>query len=312
MVDRPTYPFALSLAGGMITAGIGSAFAEGFGSSFGTFDSEIFIVLTLACSAMIVLGAFLQYSGTPSLVRRGSLLVLIATLVAIPFTLFGVVAGGVLCVMGAVKGFRWNANSPAQMASAITIPKTAAKDTLSEPVEPDRSLSAIMFTDIVGYSSISHTDEDEALRIVESQRKIARPLLAKYGGREVKTIGDALLVEFPSAVEAVRCAIEVQKAIHDFDLIQPRRFKILLRIGIHVGDVVHSERDVYGDAVNVANRIEALAPPGGICISRQVFENVRSQVDLRFDSIGLQRLRNIADDYEVFNAVLPWKDTVGN
>lgn len=283
--------------------------AAGFGQAFpGSLTFPIFVVSGLVCSALVIVGATLQYSNEASRIRRGSILVLVFTVVGIPFTFFGFVLGGVLGIVGATLGFSLGGQPPIVLPSRSSTapPTSAAEGSLLESKEPERRLSAIMFTDLVGYSSISHVDEDEALRLVDEQRKIVRPLIAKHEGKEIKTIGDAFLVEFPSAVEAVRCAIDVQQSIHDFDLIKPRRVKTLLRIGIHVGEVVHSERDVYGDAVNVASRIQALAPPGGICVSRQAFENVRSQVDLQFNSIGLQRLRNIADDYEVFKADLPW------
>ncbi len=175
--------------------------------------------------------------------------------------------------------------------------------------EPDqRRLAAIMFTDIVGYTPLSQKNETLALELLEKNRAMLRSIFPKYHGREVKTIGDAFLVEFGSALEAARCAVEIQKALHDSDKGASPDIKISLRIGIHLGDVIHKGDDVYGDAVNIASRIEPLAPPGGICVSEQVFDHIRNKVELPLSSTGKHELKNVDLPIEVYSIGLPWKD----
>lgn len=154
-------------------------------------------------------------------------------------------------------------------------------------------MAAIMFTDIVGYTHLSQINESLALELVREHQRILRTFFVAHGGSEVKTMGDAFLIEFPSALEAVLCAVDVQKKMRErnADVAQSRRLE--LRIGIHVGDVVHEGNDIYGDAVNVASRIEPLAEPGGICISQQVLDQVRNKTSLRIEEIGEVELRNV-------------------
>jgi len=131
----------------------------------------------------------------------------------------------------------------------------------------DRRLAAIMFTDIVGYTRMSQSDERLALELLAEHRELVRPLLLSHGGTEIKTIGDAFLVEFKSALDGVLCAVEIQKQMSERNSSVPRERRLELRVGVHLGDVVHEGGDVYGDAVNVASRIEPLAESGGVCIS---------------------------------------------
>ncbi len=169
------------------------------------------------------------------------------------------------------------------------------------------NLAAIMFTDIVGYTSLTERDEDVAFKLLDDHRRIVRLQISAHNGKEVKTMGDAFLVEFGSAVEATSCAFKIQEALYKFNANQKPKERILLRIGIHLGDVIHSDKDVYGDAVNVASRIEGLSEPGGICISKEVYDSVRSKMrDVRFDSIGLKRMKNVQSDFEVFKVAMPW------
>jgi class 3 adenylate cyclase len=128
-----------------------------------------------------------------------------------------------------------------------------------------------MFTDVVGYTALTQRDEVLAMTLLEEHRTLVRPFFLKHNGREVKTIGDAFLVEFESALDAVRCSYDMQRALHELNSGRTADRKVQLRIGIHLGDVVHSQSDVYGDAVNVASRIQSIALPEGVCISVQVY-----------------------------------------
>jgi len=150
-----------------------------------------------------------------------------------------------------------------------------------------------MFTDIVGYTRMAQARESLALELLEEHRGVVRPLVTAHGGMEVKTIGDAFLIEFRSALEAVLCAVDIQRRMADRNSrVQPER-QVQVRVGVHLGDVVHAGGDVYGDAVNVASRIEPLAQPGGICLSQQVYDSIRNKSDLNVVKMGEVELKNV-------------------
>jgi adenylate cyclase len=178
----------------------------------------------------------------------------------------------------------------------------------------ERRLAAVMFTDIVGYTSLTQKNEAHAMELLTEQRNLVRPLLPRHGGREVKTIGDAFLVEFDSALEAVRCAYEIQQSIREFNSSRSVERRISLRIGVHLGDVIHSQNDVYGDAVNVASRIEPLASPGGVCITEQVHDQIKNKFELPLTSIGKKELKNVGEPVEVYRVLFPWEreETAGS
>jgi adenylate cyclase len=170
-----------------------------------------------------------------------------------------------------------------------------------------RRLAAIMYTDMVGYTALGQRNESLSLALVEEQRKMVRPILARHGGREIKTMGDAFLVEFPSAVDAVRCAYDIQRAAREFNLSLAADKRVHLRIGIHLGEVVEDQDDILGDAVNVASRIEKLAEEGGVSVTSHVYDQVQSKLDLQFASLGHQALKGVDKPVEVYKVVMPWR-----
>jgi adenylate cyclase len=161
-----------------------------------------------------------------------------------------------------------------------------------------------MFTDLVGFTRLGQRDEEAALRLRREHQEIARPIFSAHRGREVKTTGDGFLVEFPSAVESVRCAVELQGAIARRNAVPGQTEPIAVRVGIHVGDVVDDEGDIVGDAVNVASRIEPLAEPGGICVSGSVFDQVRNKVRFALQPLGPRALKHVDFPVEVYRVVL--------
>src|ERR1700746_2656123 len=170
-----------------------------------------------------------------------------------------------------------------------------------------RKLAAIMFTDMVGYSALSQRDDKLALELLEEHRRLLREIFPRFHGTEIKTIGDAFLVEFNSALEAAQCAIEIQRALGHRNHDVPAERHIELKIGIHIGDVVHRGGDVYGDGVNIASRIEQLAGAGGICVSMDVERQIRNAVETRFEKLAPTELKNISVPMELFRIVLPWE-----
>src|SRR5437773_7215182 len=177
---------------------------------------------------------------------------------------------------------------------------------MSESAE-QRKLAAIMFTDMVSYSSLSQRDSKLALELLEENRELLRGIVPRFNGTEIKTIGDAFLVEFNSALEAAQCAIEIQRTLakRNHDVTADRRIE--LKIGIHIGDVVHREGDVYGDGVNIASRIEPLAGAGGVCVSMDVERQIRNALEARFEKLAPTELKNISVPMDLFRIVLPWE-----
>ncbi len=170
-----------------------------------------------------------------------------------------------------------------------------------------RRLAVIMFTDMVGYSALTQRDEALALRLLDSHRQIVRPILAQHGGKEIKTIGDAFLVEFESALAAATCAVEIQRALHLHNAEVSADRQVRLRIGLHAGDVVHRENDVFGDGVNIAARIEPLAEAGGICLSEDVARQVQGKLEHPIIRLGSGELKNIALPVDITGSSCPGK-----
>lgn len=168
----------------------------------------------------------------------------------------------------------------------------------------NRRLAAIVFTDISGYTSLSQTDERAARGLIQEQDRLVRPLLEIHRGRLVKMIGDGLLLEFPNALDAVSCAVDLQRHIQERNARQPPP-ELRVRIGIHLGDIEEAGPDILGDAVNIASRIEPLAEPGGICLSSQVYDQVHNKVSVRLEKLGPQNLKGVRESVGVYRVVLP-------
>jgi adenylate cyclase len=166
-----------------------------------------------------------------------------------------------------------------------------------------RRLAAILAADVVGYSRLMETDEAATLAALKSRRKnVLDPLVAKHQGRIFKTTGDGVLVEFASAVNAVQCAVDLQQALAAANSGQPEDRQIVLRIGVNLGDVMVEGGDLYGDGVNIAARLEALAEPGGILVSGTVYDHIKSKVKVGLEDIGAQTLKNIAEPVRAYRA----------
>lgn len=167
-----------------------------------------------------------------------------------------------------------------------------------------RKLAAIMFTDIVGYSAMMQKDDTLTIELLEEHRILLRSIFPKHRGTEKDTAGDAFLVEFDSALNATSCAIEIQEAINKRNLTVPQERQLQLRIGIHLGDVVFREDKIFGDGVNIAARIEPLAEPGGICITREVYDLVKRKLNVEVISLGQKELRNIKDKIDIYEILV--------
>jgi TolB-like protein/cytochrome c-type biogenesis protein CcmH/NrfG len=169
-----------------------------------------------------------------------------------------------------------------------------------------------MFTDMVGFSARTQADEATALSVLDEHNRILRPVLSGFHGREVKAVGDGFLVEFESALDAVRCALDIQQALRSHNAGSPEERQIRIRIGIHVGDVVEANGDLFGDAVNIASRIEPLAQPGGICFTQQVYDQVQNKISSPIARLPPVALKNIRLPTPVYKIAQPGEtQTVG-
>ena len=171
-----------------------------------------------------------------------------------------------------------------------------------------RQLAAIMFTDMVGYSQQMQKDEGNALKLLEKQWEIVEPILQEFGGKRIKTIGDAFYTQFHSVLKALKCALEVQQILSSYNATRHFEEHVTLRIGIHLGDIEIKDGDAYGDGVNIAARIEPLAEPGGIAITEDVHRQVVNKIEYSFKPLGKPELKNIHQRFEVYQVILPWQD----
>src|SRR4051812_20308469 len=169
----------------------------------------------------------------------------------------------------------------------------------------ERRLAAILAADVAGYSRLMGQDEEGTLAALKAiRRELSDPKIAEHRGRIVKTTGDGLLVQFHSVVDAVRCAVEVQRGMAERNAAVPPDRHITFRVGIHQGDIIVEDGDIFGDGVNIAARLEGLAEPGGICVTRVVRDEVRDKLNVLFGDLGEQQVKNIARPVHVFAARL--------
>jgi adenylate cyclase len=164
----------------------------------------------------------------------------------------------------------------------------------------ERKLVAIMAADVVGYSRLMHDNEERALATLTAHRAIIDELIANGRGEIAGTAGDSVLAEFASVVDAVRCAVCIQQALARVNKLLPAESRMLFRIGINVGDVMVKDGDIFGDGVNVAARLEGIAEPGGICVTRGVRDHLRDRMEYKFEDLGEHSVKNIARSVRVF------------
>lgn len=171
-----------------------------------------------------------------------------------------------------------------------------------------RRLAAIMFTDLAGFTPATQADEPGALRALEEQERLLRPIVELHRGRRVKSMGDGQLIEFPNALDAVECAVDLQQHARSRNA-RAQAAPLHLRIGIHLGDVEDRGEDILGDAVNIAARVEPRADPGGVCISESVLVQIQNKVPYRFEPLGRSSLKGVRDPVNLYRVVLPWDPT---
>ncbi len=172
--------------------------------------------------------------------------------------------------------------------------------------KPSRGLAAIMFVDIAGFTAMAQRNESHALVLLEEFRSLTRGAMKVFNGREVKTIGDAFMIEFTSALEASECAVEIQRRMQERNLKLPEADRLSARVGIHIGDVERRGGDILGDAVNIGSRVYPFAEPGGICMTRQVFDQVWNKLSFHISELGRKEAKNLESPIELFAVDLPW------
>src|SRR5262245_39676474 len=163
-----------------------------------------------------------------------------------------------------------------------------------------RRLAAILAADIAGYSTLMGADEARTVRDLKAHQAVVLPIITKFGGQIIDTAGDGILAEFTSVVSAVECAVSIQETManRNAEIEVDRRMQY--RMGINLGDVMYDDKRIYGDGINVAARLESIAEPGGICISSKVYEDIRGKINLSYDDIGEQQLKNIAQSVRCY------------
>ena len=198
------------------------------------------------------------------------------------------------------------ADEPVMLGKHETTPSRMLKLKGARPAEPSsresamRRLAAILAADVVGYSRLMGEDEAGTLAALKAcRRELFDPMVQRFRGRIFKVIGDGILAEFPSVVDAVRCAVDIQSAMSD-RAFGPAAKAITFRMGINIGDVIADGEDLYGDGVNIAARLETLSQPGGLCISGPVFDQIKNKLQLDYEDLGEQTVKNIAEPLRVY------------
>jgi adenylate cyclase len=169
----------------------------------------------------------------------------------------------------------------------------------------NRRLAAILAADIAGYSRLMHADEPATVRDLKAHQSVILPLIGRHGGRVIDTAGDGILAEFPSVIGATECAVELQTVMAERNERVPERRRMLFRIGINLGDVIHDESRIYGDGINIAARLEALAEPGGVLVSSTVHDHVRGKLPVTFADAGERQLKNIEQPVRTYRILIP-------
>ena len=172
--------------------------------------------------------------------------------------------------------------------------------------EPRRKLAAILSADVAGYSRLMGEDEAATLATLTAYREVFAQRIAQHQGRVVDTAGDSVLAMFDSVVEAVRCAVELQQALHARNAALPAARRMAFRVGVNLGDVIEqADGSIYGDGVNIAARLQALADPGGICLSGTAYDQIKNKLPLDFDALGEKSVKNIAEPIRVYRVRSP-------
>src|SRR2546426_12682722 len=168
-----------------------------------------------------------------------------------------------------------------------------------------RRLAAILAADIVGYSRLMHAAEPAPVRDLKAHQSMILPLIGRHGGRIIDTAGDGIMAEFPSVIGATECAVEIQTVMAGRNEGVPESRRMRFRIGINLGDVIHDEHRIYGDGINIAARLEALAEPGGVLISGIVYDQVRGKLPFTFEDVGERQVKNIEQPARMYRLHIP-------
>ncbi len=201
------------------------------------------------------------------------------------------------------RGFRFIGQLNDLQGRTKTPTETVHRKRVDEVRELERKLVAILSADVKGYSRLMGEDEVATIHTLTAYREVMTTLIQQHRGRVVDSPGDNLLAEFASVVDAVQCAIEIQKALKVQNADRPVQRRMEFRIGINLGDVVVEGGRIYGDGVNIAARVESLAEPGGICVSGTVHEHVKSKLALRYEDLGERVVKNIAEPVRVYRVM---------
>ncbi|PKU26510.1 adenylate/guanylate cyclase domain-containing protein [Telmatospirillum siberiense] len=192
-------------------------------------------------------------------------------------------------------------------SSAVFSPSgTARAFEVTRPDADRKQVMVVMMTDIVGYSARMEKDEAAAYALLKEHNVVMRKAITSHRGKEIKTIGDAFMVVFESSLDALRCAIAMQTGLRELNRSRPTHDQLQVRIGIHRGEVIRTEKDVFGEGVNIAARMESVTAPGGISICADIYEDVKGKIEAGFQSIGQPKMKNIANPPEVFRVHMPF------